>query len=334
MNLFQLLKCPMCRQRGTLGAHSSDSVACSQCAASFRVKDGVLDFVGGRENTALDVNAYDEEKHVSLSRSQTTFNQLKRRAGENLPVHFGDVLEIGAGTGLLTLGMLGGAAFDRAIITDISPEMIWVCRGRAKEIVDLRKVLFATYSGKEDIFAQESFDLCVGNSVLHHILDYRTFLADVHRLTKPEGRAVFVEPSGEFHRAMTDAMSDALMLLLGQQALGVQPALQVLSAWTSETRAGYLFPEEARPQVEDKHIFFRDAIDEAAQAAGFRTAICTAWDNDALGLGALNNYCMGLGLSPEFREVFFPAYKRYAEVHFKALGPDEMSSMYVIILHN
>lgn len=332
MQIWELLKCPNCRQAGNLVVVAANLATCERCGKSISFESDVLDFVAGSETTALDVAAYDAEKEVSIARSRVIFNHLRTRAGTNLPAELGDVLEIGAGTGLLTLGMLSGACFRRAVVTDISAEMLAVCRARAEQFIDLKKVLFATYSGKEDIFPENSYDFCIANSVMHHILDYRAFLRNVQRLLKLDGRALFVEPSGEFHRAMTGAMSDALVLLMAQAAVISEGDVRALCTWISERRAGFIFPDQLRPEVEDKHLFFRGPIDIAARDAGFTSVTFTAWDHDRLGLGALTNYCTGLGLSPEFQELFYPIYNRYAAHHFGNISVDDMSSMYVITL--
>jgi hypothetical protein len=72
------------------------------CDATFQAPAGIVDFVSGRSDTALDVAAYDEQKAVSLEASTDLFLHLKRLANGIIPDHLGTVLEIGAGTGLLT----------------------------------------------------------------------------------------------------------------------------------------------------------------------------------------------------------------------------------------
>ena len=58
-----------------------------------------------------------------------TINELENTLRQ-LDKTYGTVLEVGAGTGYLTLGMLADSEFDHAVISDISPEM-WKLPGRA-----------------------------------------------------------------------------------------------------------------------------------------------------------------------------------------------------------
>lgn len=45
-------------------------------------------------------------------------------------------------------------------------------------------------------FPDESFDLIVGRSIIHH-LEFEIAIREIHRILKPNGRAVFIEPLGD-----------------------------------------------------------------------------------------------------------------------------------------
>ena len=84
------------------------------------------------------------------------------------------------GTGFLTIGMLQQSTFQRAVITDISPAMLTLCRARVLEHVDSGKnerIAFATYASDDPLFRDGVFDLAIANSVLHHIENYYSFSA-------------------------------------------------------------------------------------------------------------------------------------------------------------
>lgn len=330
-----LLKCPNCLEADTLALNASPAL-CVQCGASFSTRGDILDFVAGRDNTALDVLAYDQEKNVSFGASLQIFGHLKRVAGDLLPTSLGEILEIGAGTGLFTLGMLASNDFDWAVITDVSPEMLGVCRARLEENIGAEKfsrILLATYSGREKIFAEGAYDLCTAYSVVHHILDYRAFFADVRMALKPTGTALFVEPSGPFHVALTLAINDALICLLAEGAGTASADVKKLASWLAETRSRLMFPDTGMATREDKHLFWRSELECEAQGAGFADLTVLPWHFDPLGLLTLNDYAGGIGLSHEFREVFIPTYRKVAEYHFRHVAEKDMSSMYVIGLH-
>jgi SAM-dependent methyltransferase len=97
------------------------------------------------------------------------------------------VLEIGAGTGLFT-----GKVYDRThaqiVATDISEELLEVARKKYSGIE------FRTADAMALDFADATFDVVFGSSVLHH-LDMDKSLKEIFRVLKPGGRIVFEEPN-------------------------------------------------------------------------------------------------------------------------------------------
>jgi hypothetical protein len=183
------------------------------------------------------------------------------------------------------------------------------------------------------MFVEGAYELCIAYSVVHHILDYRAFFADVRKALKPTGTALFVEPSGPFHVALTLAMSDALICLLAEGASMASADVMKLASWLNETRSRLMFPDTGMATREDKHLFWRSELERAAQGAGFADLTVLPWHFDPLGFLTLNDYAGGIGLSHEFRELFIPAYRKVAEHHFRHVAEQDMSSMYVIGLH-
>jgi ubiquinone/menaquinone biosynthesis C-methylase UbiE len=94
------------------------------------------------------------------------------------------VLEIGCGTGILTLGI--ASEVERVIGTDISPEMITVARQKA-EAQDVDNVTFRVADGYELPFEEASFDAVLIFNTLHVVKEPETLLGEAHRLLKPGG---------------------------------------------------------------------------------------------------------------------------------------------------
>jgi SAM-dependent methyltransferase len=101
------------------------------------------------------------------------------------------VLEVGCGTGALTLPLLEERPALRLCAFDISPRSIEVAAGRAAPFANAK----VRIGNALDFDAEDgAFDAVVGNSVLHH-LPLEPFVAEAHRLLRPGGLLWFSEPN-------------------------------------------------------------------------------------------------------------------------------------------
>jgi SAM-dependent methyltransferase len=215
--------------------------------------------------------------------------------------------------------------------------MLAICRARVEASIDPAKysrTLFMTYGGTEDVFPEGVYDLCVGNSVVHHILDYRGFFSQVRRALTPEGRALFVEPSAPFHNLVTLAISDLLVAMLADQTAAYwETDLYKLASWVAAVRTSLNFRDVDRSVWEDKHFFSREDFAYAARSAGFSSSNVLPWAFDPLGLITVSGYLREIGVTPEFMTMFFPKYQRFAEIYFQALPDQDKCSMYIAGFH-
>jgi ubiquinone/menaquinone biosynthesis C-methylase UbiE len=111
-------------------------------------------------------------------------------AGE---VHGRAVLELGCGSGDLTLRLLARGARLTAI--DISPGMVELVRTRIAYHPEGREAQLLVAPAEATGLESGSFDLVVGTYVIHH-LDVERAAAEAARLLRPGGRCLFVENSG------------------------------------------------------------------------------------------------------------------------------------------
>lgn len=104
------------------------------------------------------------------------------------------VLDAGCGSGWLSVILAKrGARVDGF---DISPEATSTAalRAIANDVQD--RCAFQAASFYCLPYADCSFDIVTGQSILHHVADKRLVAAELHRVMKPGGYAVFHEPFG------------------------------------------------------------------------------------------------------------------------------------------
>jgi 2-polyprenyl-3-methyl-5-hydroxy-6-metoxy-1,4-benzoquinol methylase len=292
----------------------------------------VIDFVQDEAHTQLDVTAYDLQKHVNVDASRALFEHLKRETKGAIHDNLGTVLEIGAGTGMLSLGMLKDSEFETAIITDVSREMLHLNRTRMmQEVQTGNKITYATYAGS-NILRPSSFDLCIANSVLHHVENYQQMLCDLNVALRPGGSAIFTEPTKDFHDAMARSISDALTQLIACDEIA--PAdCRMLAAWAYDVRLRISCADDRSlmGSLEDKHLFSREMLAEDAKAAGYSRVETIPNFIDEHGLNGLLGYAGEVGISDEALARIAPVYQRYARHNFRDIALQDQTGMYICV---
>ena len=107
---------------------------------------------------------------------------------------YDSALEIGSGTGFFLLNLRQAGVVSGGAVTDISPGMVRVAQGNARNLgFDIE----GRVADAESIpYPDGSFDLVVGHAVLHHLPDVEGALREALRVLKPGGRLVFAgEPT-------------------------------------------------------------------------------------------------------------------------------------------
>lgn len=195
-----------------------------------------------------------------LGQTQVRTKLLKALGGEP-PRPFGDVLEIGAGTGYFSLNLAQLGLIERATATDISPGMLSALRASAGRLgIEVETV----ESEAEALpFDDASFDLVFGHAVLHHIPDLAGAFAEFHRVLRPGGVVAFCgEPSRYGDRiAALPKRAGVLAAPFWRRAVRASPA-----AWVTD--GGAVNGHELEAEV-DVHAFTPQDLRGFAAAGGF-----------------------------------------------------------------
>ena len=122
--------------------------------------------------------------------------RLRRRATKTL-VHLGlfqdpVVLEIGCGTGLFSKLLLEGRPDLNLVSCDISKEALQLADGNCCRFSRFKSI---HRDAKNLDFSEHSFDVIIGNSILHHLCPIELILEHYYKLLKPSGLLWFSEPN-------------------------------------------------------------------------------------------------------------------------------------------
>ncbi|HWQ70897.1 MAG TPA: malonyl-ACP O-methyltransferase BioC [Desulfitobacteriaceae bacterium] len=151
----------------------------------------------------------------------------KEMAGELLEVigrtgrYFGNILEIGCGTGFLT--ELLAVKYPKAQITatDIAPEMITVAR---EKLANFPNIKYFTADGEnlssqEHIRNRRQFDLIVSNAVFQWFSDYQGTFSQFHSYLEYNGYLIFSTlGSGTFKELYVCLKEGQVDIIPGKQA--------------------------------------------------------------------------------------------------------------------
>ncbi|WP_158915215.1 class I SAM-dependent methyltransferase [Caulobacter sp. S45] len=179
------------------------------------------------------------------------------------------LLEIGAGGGTCSLGLVGLAPGVASLLTDPSPTFLHLIQRKLQIAgLDAARTQYATLTG-EDIgrLPKACFDVIVIASAMHHIADWRTFLVEAAAALRPGGVLVAQEPCREGNLMMAMAIDVALSELWPRSLrLSVMDVAKLERCRDSI----YFLADSAAEKIgEDKHSFLVNQIIDAADAAGF-----------------------------------------------------------------
>ncbi|NRA99238.1 MAG: class I SAM-dependent methyltransferase [Rhodobacteraceae bacterium] len=113
-----------CASCGVARPVETYAAPCSACGHVATSAEGFLDLRADPDaDTLLDIETYDADHAVGVSSDgiARVYQRLFREVGRPDPMA---VLEIGAGSGNLTRGLLAAFSLDRLVATDISPSFL------------------------------------------------------------------------------------------------------------------------------------------------------------------------------------------------------------------
>ena len=105
------------------------------------------------------------------------------------------VLDIGSGSGGTVFAAIDLLPHSIIYASDISPQLLKILVNLQERLPHLEGRIEAyCFDLHKDFFADETFDLVVGGSILHHMLDPQAALKNAARWLKPGGKIILFEP--------------------------------------------------------------------------------------------------------------------------------------------
>lgn len=284
---------PCCHDR--LVKTNGQAAQCKACRASFGLSGGVLDLrVDQSYDTLLDTDQYDREHTVDADSPRTVVGVYERLLNKWYPSGhvFEDVLEIGSGTGNLTYGLASNPMFNRVHCSDLSPRFIAVLRDRMRRFGVDGNLSYYLFDANQVPFADESTNLVIGHSVLHHLSEFEETLRETHRALSRGGTALFGEPVLDMYVFVSLA---ALLILRTDRLIASRPflkrrqveALEIIGS-RSSLSASYLRLEDRGilKDVEDKFFMPIAYMRKVAREIGFSDFYYSNQTDDAIDIGA------------------------------------------------
>jgi ubiquinone/menaquinone biosynthesis C-methylase UbiE/uncharacterized protein YbaR (Trm112 family) len=296
-HLGDVLRCHIC---GARYAIADDHVTCVNCSRRFPVVDGIPVLVAdANPGTALDQFDYDRVMGINaevIRQTGVEWNGIIAALGDQPET----ALEIGAGTGVLTQGLLEQESVGRLTATDVSISFLRALAPRLAQFST--PVSLVACDANEVHFREGAFDLVLGRSVLHHLLDYADTLRQCWSVLTPGGVALFYEPVLEGKTFTTFFMS--LMLRVDEAAgdgdrLTDDERQQIRKQIRHQMQSTFLPQDRATlSKLEDKYIFKIDEMKQVGRDAGF---VEVTFMNDPRSLGYwayVAHTCQIVGVAP------------------------------------
>lgn len=246
---------------------------CDQCGRSVSVHDGIFVFVPLESaSNVLEKADYDETHGVDIATSRSLTNLYMKHIPDDLGTDL-DVVEIGSGTGLLTASLGDQSRVGQSVALDISLAFLRTARKRLEQhSTDPEKTVLACADLNDLPFGEGAFDVVVGNSILHHILDYRTLLSRLRYILRDGGVALFSEPCQQGKSLVAFFLS----LMVQHDRRSSNQVLREDERKRIEGAVSVLMRERdvaGRPELkaakEDKHIFMTSELAKMAGELGY-----------------------------------------------------------------
>jgi SAM-dependent methyltransferase len=180
-------------------------------------------------------------------------------------------LEIGCGTGRLSLSLALSGGLSEILITDPSPAFCSITARKIEALPQPIPQVHLAILNADDIsrLPKATFSLIVMRSVLHHILDIDRFFADCADSLSGGGILLFEEPCYEGYILM-GAITQCMPEILKGNGIALSEKQLADIQLFVETMRFYARRDVDKSAAEDKHLFRTDELMRICERCGMR----------------------------------------------------------------
>jgi SAM-dependent methyltransferase len=333
MTLQDRLHCPACK--GRLAPAPPGELRCSACGRTIPAADGVADFLAGAAPAANDPHRYGAHPSIGERPIGDLLARARGVAGNRWPGYLGDVLELGCGIGQMTEALVAAEPMRGMLAIDTAVENVRSCRRRllSRGLPGDLTPAFAALSGGQNAIRDAVADTVLGVDVVARIGDLRGFLATVHRVLKPGGRAWFIVPNRRYRQALCHAIAEALVQTFARERTWQEDARAAIGVLA---RSRLLLMHQGDPGfltgLDQKHLFDSEVLEDLAKEVGFATAEMIPLSPDPFGADSARDLCGSAGISEAFVNDLAPLVASAGQPLFSLLSRQDSSDSMLLWL--
>ena len=168
---------------------------------------------------------------------------IREKIATRLPDHAKDVLDDGTGPGVSAFAIAAARPNVRVTGLDISGPMIDRARPHLAKCPDRDRIALVQGDAMALPFPDASFDAVTGHSFLYLMPDRAKALSEAHRVLRPKGRIVLLEPRAGFHlptpRFLAQSLPFGCSMVLWRIVSGVEGRFSEASLADTLVKGGF-----------------------------------------------------------------------------------------------
>ena len=183
------------------------------------------------------------------------------------------ILDIGSGAGNSVFPLLSLCLNSQVIASDLSVELLALLRAALEDQMMAQRCTLLQLNAEHLDFREESFDLIVGASILHHLISPEKTIGACAKILKERGYAIFFEPFQAGHMTLRKIYS--LLLEDPRQDMLSPEAREFLRRMIRdwEMRAQLDKSSSILHEIDDKWLFTREFFRDLGRRYGFSECI-------------------------------------------------------------